>query len=73
MDKYESMLLSQKGLCALCETSDPKGPTSKFVVDHCHITGKIRGLLCNHCNTGLGKLGDSIESLNKAIRYLSAC
>jgi hypothetical protein len=73
MDEYESMLLRQKGVCAICDTPDPKGPTSKFVVDHCHDTGKIRGLLCNHCNTGLGKLGDSVESLRKVIRYLESC
>lgn len=42
----------------------------RLAVDHCHSTGKIRGLLCHNCNTGLGKLGDSIESLTKALNYL---
>jgi hypothetical protein len=73
LQEYTELLIRQNGCCAICGTSDPKGPTSQFVVDHCHHTGKIRGLLCNHCNTGLGKLGDTIESLNKAIRYLSSC
>ena len=71
--QYSSLLLKQSYRCAICGTKDPLGPSGEFVVDHCHGTGKIRGLLCNHCNTGLGKLGDTVESLNKAIRYLSSC
>jgi hypothetical protein len=71
--QYNRLLSEQSYKCAICGTKDPLGPSGEFVVDHCHYTGKIRGLLCNHCNTGLGKLGDTVESLNKAIRYLSLC
>tara|TARA_R110000744_G_scaffold336996_1_gene442270 strand:+ start:296 stop:640 length:345 start_codon:yes stop_codon:yes gene_type:complete len=39
-------------------------------IDHCHKTGKIRGVLCNGCNTGLGKFKDDVELMRKAIRYL---
>jgi hypothetical protein len=39
-------------------------------LDHDHITGKFRGWLCNNCNLGIGKLGDSLEGLNKAMNYL---
>ena len=39
-------------------------------IDHCHKTGKVRGILCSECNTGLGKFKDSIELLQKAIEYL---
>jgi len=39
-------------------------------LDHCHKTGRIRGVLCNNCNTGLGKFYDDIELLKTAINYL---
>ena len=70
LKQYNSILQSQQNKCAICETLNPGGPSNKFVVDHCHSTGKVRGLLCNHCNTGLGKLGDTVQSLEKAINYL---
>lgn len=41
-------------------------------IDHCHETGVVRGVLCNSCNTGLGKLGDNIEGLEKALNYLKS-
>lgn len=76
VEEYEKLLLSQNGCCAICGTSDPKSKNAAsrrggFPVDHDHKTGKIRGLLCGHCNTGMGLLGDSIEILKKAIAYLS--
>lgn len=39
-------------------------------VDHCHTTGKVRGLLCNNCNTALGLVDDKIEVLKRMIKYL---
>ena len=53
-------------MCACCGKSVP----DKMVLDHCHITLKFRGWLCINCNMGLGKLGDNIEGLMKAVRYL---
>jgi hypothetical protein len=58
--------------CAICgseETNNIK--TNKMYVDHCHETGKVRGLLCNGCNSGLGHFKDSINNLKLAIEYLS--
>ncbi len=72
IDDYELMLSQQQNSCAICSTNNPGGPKLDFVVDHCHRTGVVRGLLCNHCNTGLGKLGDTIESLTSALNYLKA-
>lgn len=47
-----------------------KRKTNNFVLDHDHKTGKFRGWLCRNCNQGIGKLGDDIKSLEKAIDYL---
>jgi hypothetical protein len=63
------MLAAQRGGCGICGTKTV--PTiGSFHVDHDHVTGKVRGLLCHHCNVGIGSLGDSVEVLSKAISYL---
>ena len=63
---YETMLVNQNGVCAICKT-----PKSEILsVDHSHKTGKVRGLLCNACNTSIGMLNDSPEILKSAIVYL---
>lgn len=69
VQQYDEMLVAQGGRCALCGSDFPGG-RGRFVVDHCHDTGKIRGLLCNLCNVGLGALRDSPQLLQKAIHYL---
>jgi len=53
---YESMLNKQKGVCCICKTNDPGKNRLYFTVDHCHITGAIRGLLCTKCNCALGAI-----------------
>lgn len=58
------MVANQKGLCKLCEL--PK----KLVVDHCHETGKVRGLLCRNCNLLIGHAKEDIVILQNAINYL---
>lgn len=67
-DLYEDMLKNQDNKCAICKLEHSN--LKKLHVDHCHKTGKVRGLLCNNCNNGLGKLGDSVENLELAIQYL---
>lgn len=69
-DDYDRMLEAQGGRCAICKTATPTGKWKVFAVDHCHTTGKIRGLLCNECNRGMGLLRDSAELLRKAADYL---
>jgi hypothetical protein len=64
------MLKSQNYQCVLCETKEPLGVSNTFVVDHDHDSGKVRGLLCNHCNTGIGKLKDCSTMLRKAADYI---
>jgi hypothetical protein len=73
LDTYYAMLASQGNRCAICRTTAPKGPQSRdqnFAVDHDHITGKIRGLLCSNCNLVLGHARDHAEVLEAAIAYL---
>ena len=64
------MLAAQDGKCAICGTTST-GNRKAFHVDHDHKTGKVRGLLCSNCNTGIGNLRDDIGLLNRAIEYLS--
>lgn len=76
IEQYDSILKSQGGVCAICGTSDPGknawGTTSEFHVDHDHLSGEIRGLLCIKCNVGLGKFSDDVYMLDKAIDYLNS-
>lgn len=71
---YDDLFIKQKGCCAICNTSNPSAKSKKhkyFSVDHCHQTGKIRGLLCATCNSAIGLLGDCPSTIAKASLYLS--
>lgn len=75
LDDYEEMFLRQRGLCAVCEKPQSKKRRGRVIVkrlsvDHCHVTGIVRGLLCDKCNVGIGLLGDSSQALRKALNYL---
>jgi len=69
-DQYNDLLAVQNNSCAICKSPDPFDRWGRFHVDHDHATGKVRGLLCGNCNTGLGKMKDSITNLQAAIAYL---
>lgn len=64
---YQDMLAVQGGVCAIC-LRPPVG--RRLSVDHCHETGRIRGLLCHNCNVSLGLMGDSPDRLRSAVAYL---
>jgi hypothetical protein len=64
---YQAMLARQKGLCAICEKEEAK---RSLCVDHCHDTGRVRRLLCNRCNTGLGNFDDDPRRVLTAAAYL---
>lgn len=71
--QVELILKSQNGVCAICgqpETTKKYDKIQQLSVDHCHKTGKIRGLLCDVCNKGLGNFKDDPELLRKAAGYL---
>ena len=62
--QVEWLKLQQGGVCAICQKNEP------VHVDHDHVTGLVRGILCFNCNRGLGKLGDDVELLREALGYL---
>lgn len=64
----QRLLEDQKGKCAICGL--PESDKVRLHMDHCHGTGKVRGLLCNNCNTGIGFMQDSPEILRMAALYL---
>jgi len=68
--EYRKMLDAQGGTCAICKSPDPGWKHEWFHIDHCHKTGKVRGLLCNGCNPGLGSFGDDPSRLRLAAEYL---
>lgn len=71
LSDYQEMLAMQNGRCAICGYSDMSNPNFFPLVDHCHKTGKVRGLLCLNCNHALGKFKDDPGNLLAAIAYLS--
>lgn len=62
--EYDAMVEAQGGLCLLCRERTPQH------VDHDHVTGEIRGVLCSCCNQGLGNFRDSVAALRAAVSYL---
>lgn len=62
--EYDKFLQKQNFKCAICNLE------KKLIIDHCHKTGRVRGLLCQTCNSALGKVKDNIEILASAIMYL---
>jgi hypothetical protein len=78
MDKYgitpeekENLLRLQDGKCGICPRTEPGGRYNVFHVDHCHITGKVRGLLCDRCNRALGLFKDDEQNCIRASQYLA--
>lgn len=69
IDKYNKLLEAQDYKCKICGIhKDDEGKS--LVVDHCHITGKIRGIICRKCNLGLGNFRDNLQFLENAKKYL---
>lgn len=67
VEQFDKMLVDQNNQCKICQVVLDGG--KKTHIDHCHETGLIRGLLCNHCNIGIGHFKHSPELLIKAAEY----
>jgi hypothetical protein len=70
LEEYERILEKQGGGCAICE--DPPNERISLHVDHDHVTGEIRGLLCVRCNNGIGLFRENPDLLKRAARYVTA-
>jgi hypothetical protein len=73
--RYQEMLREQGGVCAICAQPErapdkASGKTKDLAIDHDHVTGAIRALLCSNCNRGLGLFNDDIALLAKAQSYV---
>lgn len=69
IETYNEIFTKQSGCCAICKIHQ-SDLNKNLAVDHSHTTGKVRGLLCHKCNTGIGLLQDNIAILAEAIKYL---
>lgn len=72
-EEYDALMVKQGGKCAICRKDHGtiiRGRQTPLGVDHCHKTGKVRGLLCQGCNVGLGNFQDDPELLKIALAYL---
>lgn len=70
IEERDTMLALQGGCCAVCGTDNPQRKNADWAVDHCHSTGKVRGILCHPCNLMLGHARDNSHTLAQAIHYL---
>ena len=69
-DEYKEIYYNQSGKCAICFVGESETQHGKFDIDHCHETGKVRGLLCPKCNKALGLFDDDLGRLSRAKSYL---
>jgi hypothetical protein len=74
-EEFEAQLAIQGGRCAICRVKLTVGvenarAAESAVVDHNHDDDSLRGILCNHCNRGIGLLGDSVDGAFRAVEYL---
>lgn len=75
LEEYNKMLEKQQGVCVICKESEKiidkfTGKAKRLAVDHCHKTNIVRGLLCQPCNTALGKFKDNPEIIERAANYV---
>ena len=69
-EDYDTLFKNQEGKCKICSSASPGGKYKFFHVDHCHTTGKVRGLLCSRCNLAIGNFKDDVKLLESSITYL---
>lgn len=69
-DQWEALFNAQGKRCAICASPEPRG-SKYWALDHCHVTGRLRGILCAVCNLAVGHFADSVQRLEAAIAYLT--
>lgn len=69
-EMWSALLDAQGGVCDICKKVPTGSGRNGFVVDHDHVSKKVRGLLCNPCNAAIGMLKESVSSAESLIRYL---
>lgn len=67
--QWRRLFRNQMSRCAICKTEKP-GSVAGWATDHCHATGRVRGILCLKCNTGIGHFNDNPVLMQAAIDYL---
>jgi sulfur transfer complex TusBCD TusB component (DsrH family) len=70
LEQYDAMVIEQNGVCAICKQSETVSIKKNMCIDHDHKTGKVRQLLCDKCNRGIGYFNESIDALEQAVLYL---
>lgn len=74
LKEYDEMFAKQNGLCFICGnpeiTRTKGGQIRRLSIDHDHVTGKVRNLLCDACNRGIGNFHDNIIAMERAIQYI---
>lgn len=70
-DQWQALFVAQGEICAICKSARPNNKSNTWHTDHCHSTGKVRGILCNLCNVALGMFKDDMTLMQVAIDYLS--
>lgn len=69
-EQFRRILIDQHGGCAICGAHHGNTVATRLCVDHNHVTGELRGLLCRRCNTAIGYFGDSSARIKRAVVYL---
>ena len=67
-NQYDRLRQHQNFRCNIC--GEHESDTGSLHIDHCHVSGRIRGLLCGKCNRGVGLLGDDVESVERALNHI---
>jgi len=68
--EWQAMFDAQEQRCKICGTNNPRGKRARWHTDHNHATGKVRGILCSKCNSGIGLMEENVEVLQKAAAYV---
>ena len=70
-EEWDRLIALQANSCAVCKTTEPGGRSERWHIDHDHVTGQVRGLLCHRCNMGIGFLRDDPQIMMAAARYVA--